>query len=66
MYGLNNNTGIGYSQQDNNFKRLARKITSIEPGEVIKKASKIASAISSIKNGKTGGERLTGVISPFL
>lgn len=66
MYGLNNNTGVGYSQQDNNFKRLAKKITSIEPGEAIKKASKIASAMSGIKNGKTGGERITNAILPFL
>lgn len=46
MYGLNNNTGIKYSQQDNNFERLGRKITSAKAGErimghIIKSMSKL-------------------------
>lgn len=30
MYGLNNNTGTTYSQQDNNFDRLGKKMTGTE------------------------------------
>ena len=46
MYGLNNNTGIKYSQQDNNFERLGSKITSAKAGtrimsHIVKQMSKL-------------------------
>ncbi len=66
MYGLNNNTGMTYSQQNNNFKKLYKKITNTEMGETIKKANKIVNTLSGIKNGETGGERLKNAISSFL
>lgn len=42
MYGLNNNTGTVYSQQNNNIQNLNKKMTNANKG-------------SEIANGITGG-----------
>lgn len=64
MYGLNNNTGMTYSQQDNSFQKLKKSISSAFPGEKIKKANPIIGLLNDIQNigkGETGGERLISI-----
>lgn len=61
MYGLNNNTGFSYSQQDNNFKKMSRFINSTNFGEKTKNISNGLNALNNfqeIGQGETGGQRL--------
>lgn len=64
MYGLNNNTGVGYSQQDNGYLRMRKGINSaksIKNG--MDELSKIAQTAISIVNGTGGIEESGGSIS---
>lgn len=61
MYGINNNTGSAYSQQNNNISRLNRGATNADRGAGI--ANNLMNGINAIKklqNG-SGAERGQGI-----
>lgn len=66
MYGLNNNTGFSYSQQDNHLKKMSRFINSSEFGEKTKKISNGLNSIQEIGQGETGGQRLQSLAKLFM
>lgn len=66
MYGLNNNTGMPYSQQNNNLQSVSKKQTSSNIGSDVKKTLDAIASFEGFKNGETGGERIMSVAKYFL
>lgn len=64
-YGLNNNTGMGYQNSNNNFAKLSRSITSTASAgaENAKQIFSVMNDLKNFQNAKSGGEKAAQIAS---
>lgn len=62
MYGLNNNTGLLYSDDQNGWQKIKRKVNSTELGNYVKGTMNIKNALEQVENGKNLFEKTRGIV----